>query len=126
MNVKTKFLTYCHRKQTPINEGYCDISTDEEGATGFFATKTGKIKRPFCAPAPPKQAHREPWTRHSTPQAAVGTSTHPELTENWNLRIYNELLGSIILGFQSEGFHLKETQLKYFVFFQAKLQTLRS
>lgn len=48
--MKTKFLNlpyfYCHREQTQINEGYCDISTDEEGATGLLATKAGKIKRP--------------------------------------------------------------------------------
>lgn len=84
-----------------------------------------KIKRPFCAPAPPNQAHGEPQTQHSTPWAAAGTSTHSELTENWHLRVYNELLGSIILDFQK--LHPKEdTTRKYFVFFQAKLQTLGS
>lgn len=85
------------------------------------------MKRPFCAPAPPKWAHREPRTRYSILWAAVGTSTHSELTGNWHPRIYKDLLGSIILGFQSGRFHLEKTQpWNYFVFFQAKLQTLGS
>lgn len=46
--------------------------------------------------------------------------------QNWHLRIYNELLGSITLGFQSGRFHLWKTTGKYFVFFQANLQTLGS
>lgn len=51
----------------------------------YWSFGTGKIKRPFCAPAPPKQAHGEPWTRHSTLWAAVGTSTTPgaDKTGTW-------------------------------------------
>lgn len=120
MNVKSKFLKYYHTKQTQINEGYCDISTEEEGATGFLATKAGKIERPFCAPAPPKQAYREPWTRYSTPWAAVGTSTHSELTGSWHPRIYKHLLGSIVLGFQSGRFHLRRHNCEILCFLPSK------
>lgn len=52
---------------------------------GFWQLRLAKSKRPFCAPAPPKQAHGEPWTRHSTLWAAVGTSTTPgaDKTGTW-------------------------------------------
>ena len=110
---KTSFWKYYHGKQTQINEGYYDISRDEVGAAGFLTTKAGKIRRPFYTTVPPKRAYWETCTTHLTPCATFETkyTFRAVLTENWNLKIYNYLLWSIILVFQFGVFHLKKTQV---------------
>lgn len=89
---------------------------------GFWQLRLVKIKRPFCAPAPPKQAHWDPWTWHSH-QGQLLQQGH---TWSWQKTEHLQwAAGKHYSGFSVWKVSPKEDNtMKCFVFFQAKLQTL--
>lgn len=124
MNVKNKFLKYYHRKQTQINEGHCDISTDEEGVLGFWQLRLAKSEHLSVLQHLPNR-HIE---NHELKTMGSCWNKH---TLRADRKLAPEDLqrpaGKHFSGFSVWEVSPKEdTTVKYFVFFQAKQQTLGS